>query len=360
MTQGHRIVLTFRDEFKARDAVDSLLQELTTSGHSQAEALKRVSWVKMDLLSFASVKAASAELRRNYEDIDTVLLNAGIQPSTSSFQFSEDGWETTYQANHLSHFLLTHLLIPSLLSSKACGGARIVVVSSELHTELGLGSIEPPPNYFHSLTAGRAPDTTISYYSKDQAPPEETTVALSPIQIYSLTKLYNLWFTFKLSAMCREAGLPITVDAVTPGFVPTSNLAKAGLSMDERQKWDMTMASHPYATPLSVGAQRVADVVAGPGAFLPRQALCSQSGLSDSVEMASEEEAGKPHNYGANSILGGADDKEDVVFGTGRYFSNGKPLSSSAASRDLRKQDALWDLSMEATGLSGVSYLPLL
>jgi NAD(P)-dependent dehydrogenase (short-subunit alcohol dehydrogenase family) len=161
--------------------------------------------------------------------IFTLQLNAGVQPSTSSLQFSEDGWETTYQANHLSHFLLTHLLLPSLLTSKARGGARVVVVASELHTELGLGGIEPSPGHFHALTSERKAVT--SSHSEAQKFLKGKEEALTPLQIYSLTKLYNLWFTYKLSAMCKEMGLPITVDAVTPGFVPSSNLAKAGLSL---------------------------------------------------------------------------------------------------------------------------------
>ena len=55
-------------------------------------------------------------------------------------------------------------------------------------------------------------------------------ITFVPLEVYALSKLCNLWFTLKLAAMLQQAGLPVAVDAVTPGFVPNSNLGKAGLS----------------------------------------------------------------------------------------------------------------------------------
>ena len=47
---------------------------------------------------------------------------------------TEDGYETHFQVNHLSHFLLTLELLPILLdTAHSCGDCRIVIVSSAGH-----------------------------------------------------------------------------------------------------------------------------------------------------------------------------------------------------------------------------------
>ena len=48
---------------------------------------------------------------------------------------TEDGYESHFQVNHLSHFLLTLDLLPLMLDSAIVSGdGRIVFVSSRLHT----------------------------------------------------------------------------------------------------------------------------------------------------------------------------------------------------------------------------------
>ena len=45
-----------------------------------------------------------------------------------------DGYESQFQVNHLSHFLLTLELLPILLDTAySCGDCRIVIVSSLAH-----------------------------------------------------------------------------------------------------------------------------------------------------------------------------------------------------------------------------------
>ena len=49
------------------------------------------------------------------------------------YQLTKDGYETTFQVNHLSQFYLTLLLKQTIQSSN---NPRIVVVSSESHRQL--------------------------------------------------------------------------------------------------------------------------------------------------------------------------------------------------------------------------------
>ena len=54
---------------------------------------------------------------------------------------TDDGYESTYQINHLSHFLLTLELLPIIQdTARGCGDCRIVNVSSSGHK---MGKFEP-------------------------------------------------------------------------------------------------------------------------------------------------------------------------------------------------------------------------
>ncbi|GAX85804.1 hypothetical protein CEUSTIGMA_g13219.t1 [Chlamydomonas eustigma] len=396
LSQGHHVVLTLRDRAKAKEAVETLVQELVVnSGQSEVQARERVQWVKLDLLSFASVREAGAEIRQKFTSLDALLLNAGTVPSKPQPQFSEDGWETTYQANHLSHFLLTHLLLPTLMASTAPGGARVVVVSSELHAR-GLGKIPASPSYLHSFSLKSESATHRTESATSRQDQKEGAVGqepfFTPLQIYALSKLYNLWFAFKFSSMCAEAGLPITVDTVTPGFVPASNLGRSGLSWWVRIAWSLIMPRLPFAVTLQVGAKRLADVVAGrqaleeqqqqqqpaPGTSNLQKAATLHTnpfdkGLKDQSLGSDINEANGPSSdelvhpvigTNHNAATSSRGDGEECIllprFGSGRYFSKGKPCPSSPDSCDLQRQEELWMLSMKATGLAGdaSAYLP--
>ncbi|KXG49924.1 Short-chain dehydrogenase/reductase SDR [Penicillium griseofulvum] len=90
----------------------------------------QVKCLALDLLSFASVRKA-AETVNSWEDvphIDVLVNNAGIM--AVPYKLSEDGFESQFQANHLSHFLFTNLIMGKILCSKS---PRIVVISSGVH-----------------------------------------------------------------------------------------------------------------------------------------------------------------------------------------------------------------------------------
>ena len=63
----------------------------------------------------------------SFSIIHMLVLNAGI--FNAPHQLTDDGLEQTYQVNHLSHFYLCHLLLPSLRVSRG----RVVWVSAESH-----------------------------------------------------------------------------------------------------------------------------------------------------------------------------------------------------------------------------------
>lgn len=88
----------------------------STATKQLAEELK-CDYFLVDYSSYASVKAFAAQLLEKYPVIDVLVNNVGGIIATR--RLTGDGHEQTLQVNHLSGFLLTHLLKERLEESKA-------------------------------------------------------------------------------------------------------------------------------------------------------------------------------------------------------------------------------------------------
>lgn len=86
-------------------------------------------FIQADLASLAEVEALAAEVLADYDRLDLLVNNAGIGRGEdgATRQESMDGHELRFAVNYLSHFLLTHRLLPLLQESAP---ARVVSVSS--------------------------------------------------------------------------------------------------------------------------------------------------------------------------------------------------------------------------------------
>jgi len=80
-----------------------------------------------DLSDLAEVRRLGTRLLSRFPRIDVLVNNAGVYRSRR--HITNDGFELTFAVNHLSHFLLTHLLLPSLLEA----AGRVINVTSEWH-----------------------------------------------------------------------------------------------------------------------------------------------------------------------------------------------------------------------------------
>jgi NAD(P)-dependent dehydrogenase (short-subunit alcohol dehydrogenase family) len=117
---GARVVMLNRPSERA----DRALNQLVDAG---ADAVL----VPCDLTSFDSVRAAGAMLRERFADsgCDVLCNNAGVMGLPD--QATGDGFDVQMQANHLSHFLLTHEVWPLLeKAAELHGEARVVNHSS--------------------------------------------------------------------------------------------------------------------------------------------------------------------------------------------------------------------------------------
>ncbi|KAL1460021.1 hypothetical protein WDU94_011961, partial [Cyamophila willieti] len=118
---GARVILACRNLDSAAYAIARIQAEKSTV---QCVAME------IDLASLRSVRQFAQEYKRRYRTLNILILNAGV--FGLGFSHTGDGYETTFQVNHLSHFFLT-MQLEDVLIKGAKVFARVVVVSSESH-----------------------------------------------------------------------------------------------------------------------------------------------------------------------------------------------------------------------------------
>ena len=140
-----------------------------------------------DLAELTQVRQLPEKLKSLTDKIDVLINNAGIY--NPRCEKTSDGFEKTFQVNHLSHFLLTNLLLKSGFISSP---GRIITVSSMAHAS----SID-----FENLNCEK-------HYDSNEA--------------YSTSKLCNILFAFYLADMLKR--IEITSNALHPGVINTKLL----------------------------------------------------------------------------------------------------------------------------------------
>jgi len=88
----------------------------------------------LDHMDLSSVVSAAKELTTKEKQLHGIINNAGIM--AVPFAKSKDGYESQWQTNYIAHALLTHHLLPLLLSTARAskpGDVRVVNVSSMGH-----------------------------------------------------------------------------------------------------------------------------------------------------------------------------------------------------------------------------------
>ncbi|HET8994650.1 MAG TPA: SDR family NAD(P)-dependent oxidoreductase [Rhodococcus sp. (in: high G+C Gram-positive bacteria)] len=131
---GATVVLTARDE----DGLGVVAEKIRV-----AVPGAQVHSVRLDLADLSSVRSAAEEIRAGHDAIDLLINNAGVM--YTPFQRTRDGFELQFGTNHLGHFLLTRLLVPSLEAGAARSGvsSRVVTVSSDAHQASGVDFDDP-------------------------------------------------------------------------------------------------------------------------------------------------------------------------------------------------------------------------
>lgn len=176
---GALVVLACRNLGRAEQAAEQI-----RAGDPRA----RLEVVELDLARQASVRAAAQQISDRYPRLDLLINNAGVMEPP--YQRTEDGFELTLATNHLGHFALTGLVLPSLLE---VDGSRVVTISSNGHK---MGRIN-----FTDLQSERR-------YNR--------------VTAYAQSKLANLMFTYELQHRLTQAHAPTIAVAAHPGTSDTN------------------------------------------------------------------------------------------------------------------------------------------
>jgi NAD(P)-dependent dehydrogenase (short-subunit alcohol dehydrogenase family) len=117
--QGARVVIACRRVTEGEKAKVSILK-------TDPSAIIEI--MNLDLSDLNSVRNFASEFLSKQSVLSGLVNNAGVMFTPEGK--TEDGFETQFGTNHLGHFLLTELLLPTL---KQSAPSRIVILSSCYH-----------------------------------------------------------------------------------------------------------------------------------------------------------------------------------------------------------------------------------
>lgn len=195
--KGARVVMVCR----SKELGQAAQKDIIAQSNNQSVEL-----MLADLSSMKQVRKLAEEFKQKHDKLHVLINNAALWP-TKRITTSE-GLETQFAINHLSHFLLTNLLLDIIKSSAP---ARIINVSSGLHkrAKIDFDNLQAEKSYKH-------------------------------MRVYGQTKLENVLFTKEL--VRRLDGTGVTVNSFTPGMTSTN----LGRYMSGGAKWFMRhMARSP-------------------------------------------------------------------------------------------------------------------
>ena len=176
---GHTLLVHGRDETRAQNVVAEI-QRTTKNPNIES--------VIADFASLAAVRQLAAQVQTKFPRLDILINNAGVFIPARTL--TQDGFETTFQVNHLAHFLLTNLLLETL---KQNAPARIIHVSSGVHRS---GNIE-----WDNLQGEK------NYSGYDA---------------YARSKIANVLFAYALAERLQNSR--VTSNALHPGVIRTKLL----------------------------------------------------------------------------------------------------------------------------------------
>jgi NAD(P)-dependent dehydrogenase (short-subunit alcohol dehydrogenase family) len=186
--KGAEVILACRSTAKAEAAREKIVN---------AQPAARVEVMALDLSSLASVRAFAEAFRSRHDRLDLLCNNAGVMALPR--RETADGFEMQIGTNHLGHFALTGLLLPSMLPVP---GARVISQSSGAHR---MGAID-----FEDLHGKRR-------YGRWRA--------------YGQSKLANLLFAYELQRRLAKKAANVISVACHPGYAATE-LQFAGARME--------------------------------------------------------------------------------------------------------------------------------
>lgn len=188
--RGAKVILACRSEKKGKEAEEKVWREVRARGGKGA-----AQFASLDLSQLSSVREFADKLKESHDSVDCLINNAGIM--VPPHNYTPDGFESQFQVNYLSHYLLTRLLSPALEASK---NPKVVNISSLASENIGISNGE-----FEKIARCKQEE-------------------YDAFQAYRQSKLAQVLFTVEMN---RRMGESITVNAVHPGIVNTELFSRS-------------------------------------------------------------------------------------------------------------------------------------
>jgi NAD(P)-dependent dehydrogenase (short-subunit alcohol dehydrogenase family) len=115
-----------------------------------------------DFAKLSDVRALAASLNENYDHIDILANNAGGIFGGDRRIVTEDGFEKNFQVNHLAPFLLTNLLLETLLTSRATV-INTASIAAKNYGNLDINDLQSIENYTDTRAYGTAKIEVIQF-----------------------------------------------------------------------------------------------------------------------------------------------------------------------------------------------------
>lgn len=174
--QNYHVVIVGRNAEKTA----AVVEEIKTNTNNP-----NIEYLLGDLSIMEDARKIGREFNEKFEHLHILINNAG--GVYQKRELTDEGYEKTFATNHLSHFILTNLLLDKI---KKSAPARIINVSSMSHYQ---GRWNPEDIHLEK-----------KYFV---------------MWAYSNSKLYNVLFTKYLAELLKNDG--VTVNALHPGVVKT-------------------------------------------------------------------------------------------------------------------------------------------
>lgn len=189
--KGCEVILCSRDKKNGDDAVAQIKKTCPDC---------KVLAMQLDLSSLSSVDSFAKAVKQRKEPVHILINNAGVMACNHSL--TEDGYESQFGVNHLGHFHLTRLLLPTLQKSGTAElPSRVINLSS-----MGNWLFAPPEGIkFDDINGNKSYD---------------------PWERYGQSKLANILFTRELQRRMHEAKQPVIAVSVHPGAIIGTNLKR--------------------------------------------------------------------------------------------------------------------------------------
>lgn len=220
-SKGAHVVLAVRRIDRGQAAASAIL---ATSPRAAVDVME------LDLADLTGVHRFATALRSRFGALDLLINNAGV--ASTSLQRTADGFELVFGTNHLGHFAVTGLLLPTIIASPK---GRVVTVTSLAH---GSGHID-----FDNLDGSKG---------------------YSPSGAYAQSKLANVLFAYELQRRLSAASVVQASVACHPGWAATNMTVASTESNPRLQDRLMRALARRFAPSAEQGARSILFAATSP------------------------------------------------------------------------------------------------